>query len=92
VTASFGLRSPPAMPADWSEDWFGEECLVRSRKAYTIGEQRRTFVERVRLFEPGGLAALCTAAVFAVDAVPGEYAGCALIADSPRTNLFARRQ
>jgi SAM-dependent methyltransferase len=62
------------------------------RKTITIGELGRTFVERVRLFEPEELVALSTAAGFEVDTVLGDYAGGALAATSPRTILFARRQ
>jgi SAM-dependent methyltransferase len=62
------------------------------RKTITLGELGRTFVERVRLFEPEELVAMATAAGFAVDAMLGDYAGSALTATSPRTILFARRQ
>jgi SAM-dependent methyltransferase len=62
------------------------------RKTITIGELGRTFVERVRLFEPEELVALATATGFEVDAVLGDYAGGRLDADSPRAILFARRQ
>lgn len=62
------------------------------RKTITLGDLGRTFVERVRLFEPAELVALCTSAGFAVDAVFGDYDGTALGPDSPRTILFARRR
>ncbi|MDB4887480.1 MAG: SAM-dependent methyltransferase [Gemmatimonadetes bacterium] len=62
------------------------------RKTITLGELGRTFVERVRLFEPGELATLCTEAGFRVEAAFGDYAGGALTADAPRAILFARRQ
>jgi SAM-dependent methyltransferase len=62
------------------------------RKTITIGDLGRTFVERVRLFEPSELAALCTSAGFVVDSVVGDYDGSALRDDSPRTILFARRR
>jgi hypothetical protein len=88
VTASSGLLSRPAMP----DDWLGEKCLRRLRKAFAIGELGRTFVARVRLFEAEELVTQCTAAGFEVDVVLGDYAGGALIADSPRPFLFARRQ
>ena len=61
------------------------------RKTITIGELGRTFVERVRLFEPSELAALCTQAGFIVDAMLGDYDGTAMRPDAPRTILFARR-
>jgi SAM-dependent methyltransferase len=62
------------------------------RKTITIGDLGRTFVERVRLFEPKELAALCTQAGFCVEAVVGDYDGSPLRPESPRTILFARRQ
>jgi SAM-dependent methyltransferase len=62
------------------------------RKTITIGDLGRTFVERVRLFEPSELAALCTGAGFVVDSVFGDYDGSPLRDDSPRTILFARRR
>jgi SAM-dependent methyltransferase len=62
------------------------------RKMITIGDLGRTFVERVRLFEPAELVALCTEAGFRVNAVFGDYAGEPLSADSPRAILFAQRQ
>lgn len=62
------------------------------RKMITLGDLGRTFVERVRLFEPAELVTLCTGAGFSVDTVLGDYAGSALGPDSPRTILFARRQ
>jgi hypothetical protein len=80
------------MPDDWFEDWFAEQCLTRLRKAFTIGQPGRTFVERVRFFEAEELVTQCTAAGFEMDVVLGDYAGDALIADSPRTFLVARRQ
>ena len=61
------------------------------RKTITIGDLGRTFVERVRLFEPDELVALCTRAGFSVDAVCGDYDGLPLRPESPRTILFARR-
>jgi SAM-dependent methyltransferase len=61
------------------------------RKMITIGELGRTFVERVRLFEPDELVALCIEAGFRVAAVFGDYDGSPLGTDSPRTILFAQR-
>jgi SAM-dependent methyltransferase len=61
------------------------------RKMITIGELGRTFVERVRLFEPAELVALCTEAGFTVDSVVGDYDGSPLRPDSPRVILVARR-
>jgi SAM-dependent methyltransferase len=62
------------------------------RKTITIGDLGRTFVERVRLFEPSELSALCTSAGFVVDSVVGDYDGSALRNDSPRAIIFARRR
>lgn len=80
----------------------GEVCVEQEReitpdgryvkKTITIGDLGRTFVERVRLFEPGELVALCTEAGFAVSEVLGDYAGAPHAAGSPRAILFARRQ
>lgn len=62
------------------------------RKTITLGDLGRTFVERVRLFDPAELADLCTEAGFAVERVCGDYAGAPLGPQSPRAILFARRQ
>jgi SAM-dependent methyltransferase len=62
------------------------------RKTITLGDLGRTFVERVRLFEPEELVGLCTSAGFEVDAVLGDYCGAPHDSHSPRTILFARRQ
>jgi SAM-dependent methyltransferase len=62
------------------------------RKTITIGDLGRTFVERVRLFEPAELVALCTEAGFVVHSVLGDYDGSPLRPDAPRTIVFARRQ
>jgi SAM-dependent methyltransferase len=62
------------------------------RKTITLGDLGRTFVERVRLFEPEELVALCTAAGFVVEEVLGDYAGAPLGPTSPRAIIFARRQ
>ncbi len=61
------------------------------RKMITIGDLGRTFVERVRLFEPSELEALCTDAGFVVDAMLGDYDGSPLRTGAPRVILFARR-
>lgn len=61
------------------------------RKTITIGDLGRTFVERVRLFEPAELIGLCEEAGFHVDEVLGDYSGSALSDESPRVILFARR-
>jgi SAM-dependent methyltransferase len=61
------------------------------RKTITIGDLGRTFVERVRLFEPEELALLCTEAGFVVTSVLGDYDGSPMHPDAPRTILFARR-
>jgi SAM-dependent methyltransferase len=67
-------------------------CGRYVRKTITLGDLGRTFVERVRLFEPAELVGLCTEAGFQVDAVLGDYAGAPHDPASPRTILFARRQ
>ncbi|HEY2026434.1 MAG TPA: methyltransferase domain-containing protein [Gemmatimonadaceae bacterium] len=61
-------------------------------KTITLGDLGRTFVERVRLFEPDELAALCTSAGFAVEGTYGDYAGAPLERTSPRAIVFARRR
>ncbi len=61
------------------------------RKTITLGELGRTFVERVRLFEPAELVGLCTGAGFAVETIAGDYTGASLDVTSPRVILFARR-
>lgn len=62
------------------------------RKTITLVDLGRTFVERVRLFEPAELVAMCTEAGFRVESVFGDYAGAPLAMDSPRAILLARRQ
>jgi len=62
------------------------------RKTITIGEYGRTFVERVRLFEPDELTAMVSSSGYAVLEVLGEYSGATLAADSSRTIVIARRQ
>ena len=77
------------MSDHWLEDSFSESLLTFHN---TIGARRRTFVQRVRLFEAEELVIPCTAAGFEVDVALGDNASGALIADSPRIILFARRQ
>ena len=61
------------------------------RKTITIGEFGRTFVERVRLFEPRELSGMVEASGFAVVELLGDYAGTPLDGRSTRTILVARR-
>jgi hypothetical protein len=79
------------MSDHWLQDWFSEKWMVRL-KTLRFAEQGRTFVQRVRLFEAEELVIQCIAAGFEVDMALGDNAGGALIADWPRTILFARRQ
>src|SRR5688500_16520005 len=60
------------------------------RKTITIGEFGRTFVERVRLFEPDELTAMVSASGYAVVELLGDYSGAPLGPDSTRTILVAR--
>ncbi len=62
------------------------------RKTITISELGRTFVERVRLYEPVELAALCASAGFTVESVVGDYERSDLHAGSPRAILVAQRR
>jgi hypothetical protein len=57
-----------------------------------IADFGRTFVERMRLFEPSGLVALCTEAGPQVDAARGDFARASHDPASPRTIPFAPRQ
>lgn len=62
------------------------------RKTITLLDEDRTFVERVRLFDPDELEALLTATGFEVDGVIGGYDGRPLERSSERAIFFARRQ
>lgn len=61
------------------------------RKTITLLDQDRTFVERVRLFEPDELETLLTRSGFEVDEVMGGYDGRPLERKSERAIFFARR-
>lgn len=61
------------------------------RKTITIGEFGRTFVERVRLFEPDELTGMVEASGYSVVELLGDYSGSPLDAASTRTILIARR-
>jgi len=52
----------------------------------------KEFTERVRLFDPGDLNAMMTAAGFKIAAVYGNYDGDALTPDSPRAIMFGVKQ
>jgi hypothetical protein len=62
------------------------------RKTITLLDEDRTFVERVRLFEPDELAQLLTSADFVVDEVLGDYDGRPLDPTTERAIFFARRR
>lgn len=51
----------------------------------------KEFTERVRLFDPGDLSAMMTAAGFEVTASFGNYDGAPLAPESPRAVLFGRK-
>jgi SAM-dependent methyltransferase len=61
------------------------------RKTITLLDEDRTFVERVRLFEPEELEAMMVAAGFEVTLVFGDYDGRPLDPTTERAILFARR-
>ena len=61
------------------------------RKTITIGEFGRTFVERVRLFEPDELTEMVEASGYSVIELLGDYTGSPLDAGATRTILIARR-
>lgn len=60
-------------------------------KKITSRSDGRSFVERVRLFEPDDLRAMFRRADLTVAAEFGDYEGASLSADSPRAILFAER-
>jgi SAM-dependent methyltransferase len=62
------------------------------RKTITLLDEDRTFVERVRLFEPDELEELLTMTGFDVDEVIGSYDGRPLERSSERAIFFARRR
>ncbi len=62
------------------------------RKTITLLDEDRTFVERVRLFDPEELGALLTLAGFEVDAVFGDYDGRPIDPMTERAIFFARRR
>ena len=61
------------------------------RKTITIGEFGRTFVERVRLFEPEELTAMVSSSGYSVVELLGDYAGAPLGPESTRTIVIALR-
>lgn len=74
-----------------------QECSISPggrfvRKTITMSELGRTFVERVRMYDPAELETLCTAARVAVASRVGDDDSSALQADSPRANPFAPRR
>ncbi len=60
-------------------------------KHIVIPDERREFIERVRLFHQPELVAMLEIAGFSIDATYGDYAGGPLTDSSPRVILFARR-
>lgn len=62
------------------------------RKTITVRGIGRTFVERVRLFEPGDLSAMMESCGFRVTALMGDYHGGALSDDSPRAIVVGCRR
>lgn len=62
------------------------------RKTITLSEEGRTFVERVRLFEPAELAAMLEACDFLVTDVLGDYLGSEISMTTPRTIVVGCRQ
>ena len=62
------------------------------RKTITLLDEDRTFVERVRLFEPDELEELLTSAGFNVDDVLGGYDGRRLERSSERAIFLARKR
>ena len=70
-----------------TRDLVGGERFVRKRMETADG---RTWVERVRLFQPRELEAMLSAAGIAVVARFGDYAGVPIASDSPRAILIGR--
>ena len=62
------------------------------RKTITLSEEGRTFVERVRLFEPAELVAMLEACDFRVAHVLGDYRGADIADGTPRTIVIGCRQ
>ena len=62
------------------------------RKTITLLDEDRTFVERVRLFDPEELQTLVVDAGFEVATMFGDYDGRPLDPTTERAILFARRQ
>jgi hypothetical protein len=60
-------------------------------KTITIEREQRTFMERVRLFEPRDLAAMLAGCGFDVTETFGDYQGGPLTPASPRAILLARK-
>lgn len=61
------------------------------RKTITLGDEDRTFVERVRLFELAELRAMLERAGFVIGAALGDYEGGEQTDASPRAILFGCR-
>lgn len=61
-------------------------------KKITSRSDGRSFVERVRLFEPEDLRTMLAAAGLETIAAFGDYDGAAIAPDSPRAILFAERR
>lgn len=61
-------------------------------KKITSRSDGRSFVERVRLFDPEDLRAMLEAAGLETTAVFGDYDGAPIALDSPRAILFAERR
>ena len=61
-------------------------------KRITLREQRKEYIERVRLLSPKDLERMLITAGFEVVKLFGDYAGRSWSEDSPRTILFATRQ
>lgn len=62
------------------------------RKTIMVSDVGRTFVERVRLFEPHELMAMLESCAFDVTAVLGDYDGSPIGVQSPRTIVVGRKR